>query len=260
MHPLTRPVSVVAPSSNIVRSQPKAQTQGSRKLTPISLPSPIPHTPPARTMVPNEQQQRSNLVIDAIVPDGPSSVSKWLETVSPNNRSFNNSTQLSISNYIQPKESAENNMLYDTSKPLIQEFALKDQILHIFNIMRKPYLISAEVSSLFPRWKKKDHLSKMIKLKKQNIPNIEICRTASGQEHEWFFEQCLIEDVKGIESTDGDLVDMVTLYPMDSVVTMLSLFGSSGGLSETDVALLSHALSSKYQAFNPDDKYWSSVA
>ena len=264
MHPLTRPVSVVAPSSNIVQSHPKTQNNNAfRKPTT----SPISYTPPARTnhipIVVNELQQRvpsSTSGMNAIPPVGAGSVSRWLETVSPNNRPSNNSTQMPISNNEQAENSPENNMLYDTLKPLIKEFELKDHTLHVFNIMRKPYLISAEVSSLFPKWKKKDHLSKMIKLKKQNIPNIEICRTASEQDHEWFFEQCLIEDVKGIEATDGDLVDNVTLYPMESVVTMLSLFGSSGGLSESDVAILSDALTIEFQSFNPNDKYWSSVA
>ena len=262
MHSLTRPVSVVAPSSNIVKSHPKAQNNNAFN-KPTN--SPMLHTPPARTkhmpMVVNGQQQRSPYStsgVNSIPLVGTSSVSRWLQNVSPNNRPSNNTTQMSISNDEQAADNQENIMLYDKLKPLIKEFGLKDHTLHVFNIMKKPYLISAEVSSIFPRWKKKDHLSKMIKLKKQNFPNIEICRTTSEQDHEWFFEQCLIEDVKGIEATDGDLVDNVTLYQMDSVVNMLSLFGSSGGLSESDVSILSDALTREYQSFNPNDVYWSS--
>merc|ERR1719190_197011 len=118
--------------------------------------------------------------------------------------------------------------MFDENKPLIKEINVEGSELHIFNIYEQPYVISAEVSSLFPKWKKKDHLSKMIKLKKQSIPSIEISRLKPNEDHEWFFEQCLIEDVLGIETTDGELVDTVTLYPMESVINMLSLFGSSG--------------------------------
>merc|ERR1719322_1653562 len=96
----------------------------------------------------------------------------------------------------------------------------------------------------------------MIKLKKQNIPCLEISR-ASGN-HESFFEQCLIEDVAGIETSDGDLTDSVTLYPMESIQNMLSLFGASGGISLEDISRLSKAIKKECNSFNPNDKFWSS--
>ena len=111
---------------------------------------------------------------------------------------------------------------------------------------------------LFPKWKKKDLLSKMIKLKKQNIPTLVISRLA--EDHEWFLEQCVIEEVQGIETSDGELVDTVTMYPLESIGTILSLFGAGGGLSESVIVDLSNAIGKQRVDFNPNDKYWSCIA
>ena len=183
------------------------------------------------------------------------SVSKWLQTLPNDIKSI---SPESATNLNSPKQTSSlQNIMYDDNKPIIKEIVLANHELHIFNLYKKPYVISAEVSSLFPKWKKKDHLGKMIKLKKQNIPCLEISR-ASGN-HESFFEQCLIEDVGGIETSEGDLTDSVTLYPMESIGSMLSLFGASGGLSPDEISRLSKAIERERNSFNPNDKFWSSA-
>merc|ERR1719242_1778498 len=143
--------------------------------------------------------------------------------------------------------------MYDKHKPLIKEVSISEHTLHIFNLMQTPQMISAEVSSMFSKWKKKDQLSKMIQLKQLNVPSIEISRTR--QDNEWFYEQCIIEDVLGIETVDG-LADTVTLYPLESIINMISLFSSSGGLSEAETASLSKDLTREYKSFNPNDEFW----
>ena len=100
----------------------------------------------------------------------------------------------------------------------------------------------------------------MIKLKRQNFPNVEISRCGrndQGETHEWFFEQCLIEDVLGTETLDGELVDTITLYQMESIPSMLSLFGSSGGVLEASIIRLSQAIRLECENFNPNDTFWS---
>ena len=183
------------------------------------------------------------------------SVSKWLQTLPNDIKSISPESATNLNSSKQ--DSSLQNIMYDDNKPIIKEIVLANHELHIFNLYKKPYVISAEVSSLFPKWKKKDHLGKMIKLKKQNIPCLEISR-ASGN-HESFFEQCLIEDVGGIETSEGDLTDSVTLYPMESIGSMLSLFGASGGLSPENISRLSKAIERERNLFNPNDKFWSST-
>ena len=184
------------------------------------------------------------------------SVSKWLQNLPENNAPCSNMNQASsLSNKRQ--NTTEVIPMFDENKPLIKEINVVGCELHVFNLYKQPYVISAEVSSLFPKWKKKDHLSKMIKLKKLNIQSIDISNLSDG--HETFFEQCLIEDVGGIESKDGDLVDSVTLYPMKSIKSMLTLFGSSGGLSQEEISRLSKAIEKEYDSFDPDDEFWTSI-
>ena len=182
------------------------------------------------------------------------SVSRCLRTVPSQNTVLNNLSQLPRSS-MQECLANKHEIMYDKLRPLIKEVIVHNHQLHIFKLKEKPYITSAEVSSFFPRWKKKDHLSKMIKLKKQSIPSIEISR--EGEDYEWFFEQCLIEEVLGIVTEDGELVDSVTLYPMESLINMLSLFGSGGGLSESEITRLSDAVKQEHQTFNPLDEFWS---
>ena len=184
------------------------------------------------------------------------SVSKWLQSLPNDNIESNNSNK--ASNLATEPENIPRSALYDEDRQLIREVSVANHTLHIFNLRKRPYVISAEISLLFPKWKKKDHLSKMIKLKKQSIQGVDISRMSDN--HDWFFEQCLIEDVTGIETSDGDLVDSVTLYPMESLQSMLSLFGSSGGLSEGDISRLWKEIKEKCDSFNPNDEFWSSLA
>ena len=179
-------------------------------------------------------------------------VSRWLQTVPVDTR------RIPITNPQVAESSEDQQKLYDNLRPLIKEANISGHMLHIFSLMKKPYLISTEVSMLFPKWKKKDLLSKMIKLKKQNIPTLVISRLA--EDHEWFLEQCVIEEVQGIETSDGELVETVTMYPLESIGKILSLFGAGGGLSESVIVDLSNAIGKEQVDFNPHDKYWSCIA
>lgn len=51
-----------------------------------------------------------------------------------------------------------------------------------------PYATSMGISSLFPRWKGKDVLQKMLRLKGRNYPTL----TFKQEHHEWFFEKCIV--------------------------------------------------------------------
>jgi len=256
-----RPVSVVAPTNTVKQKT----SQEFNRDQPLFV-SPVTSRPPEMknmsSVACNQQQQQRisiqeiNKQLNNIDIQEPTSVSvsKWLQTL-PNHLDSSSSNP-NINSSLKEKDSNPENVMYDQNKPIIKEIVLVNHELHIFNLYKQPYVISAEVSCLFPKWKKKDHLSKMIKLKKLNIPSLEICR--ASENHEVFFEQCLIEDVAGIETSDGDLTDSVTLYPMESIQNMLSLFGASGGLSLEDISRLSKAIKKEYNSFNPNDKFWSS--
>ena len=170
----------------------------------------------------------------------------------------NEPNSVAVTRWLQESEQ-HNTPMYDKLKPLIKEVNISEHTLHIFNLMQTPHIISAEVSSLFPKWKKKDQLSKMLKLKKLCFPSIEISRTRQDEDNEWFYEQCIIEDVLGIETVDG-VADTVTLYPLESIINVISLFSTSGGLSEAEIASLSKDLTREYQSFNPNDEFWSSFS
>ena len=261
-----RPVSVVAPSNSNIGKNKLKPTSGHilGKSPQVCSPS------QATSIVVNEQQRQSpsgfsganGIPQDSVLVNEPSSVAvtRCLQTVPSNNTMPNTLSQLSSSNVQMSEANEEHEIMYDKHRQLIKEISLVGHILHIFNLKEKPYISSAEVSSLFPRWKKKDHLRKMMKLKKQNIPCVEISRISAQEDHEWFFEQCLIEDVLGMETTDEELVDSVTLYPMEYIATMLSLFGSGGGLTESEITRLSDAVKLEYQGFNPHDEFWSSIS
>ena len=259
-----KPISVVAPTNSSMKTNTRGITNDSKR---ISIPSitaktsamkissgPINSNEPqtrATSQTRTHQLQRFEETEPTSV-----SVSKWLQNLPDNNAPCSNTNQASnLSNKRQ--NATEASPMFDENKPLIKEIDVGGCELHIFNLYEQPYVISAEVSSLFPKWKKKDHLSKMIKLKKLNIQSIEISNLSEG--HETFFEQCLIEDVGGIESKDGDLVDSVTLYPMKSIKSMLTLFGSSGGLSQEDISRLSKAIEKECDSFDPDDEFWTSI-
>jgi len=253
-----RPISVVAPTNNLTKKNPRELIRNHQQITSLVAPkssemktsSAIPAINGISTQTISHQLQKFDTPEPTSV-----SVSKWLETL-PND--IKSVSPESATNLNSPKQdSSLQNTMYDDNKPIIKETVLANHELHIFNLYKKPYVISAEVSSLFPKWKKKDHLGKMIKLKKQNFPCLEISR-ASGN-HESFFEQSLIEDVGGIEASEGELTDSVTLYPMESIVGMLSLFGASGGLSPEDISRLSKAIERERNSFNPNDKFWSSA-
>ena len=257
--PITKPISVVAPTNNSSKLNSREIPNDHLRRSVFSAMSTTSGI--KRNNGLDQQQQRifpptSNRLqpMEATEPSSVS-VSKWLESL-PYNIESSNSNQ--ASNMATKPENIPRSAVYDKNRPLIRETFLANHELHIFNINKKPHLISAEVSLLFPKWKKKDHLSKMIKLKKQNIQGVDISRVS--EDHDWFFEQCLIEDVTGIETSDGDLVDCVTLYPMASLQSILSLFGASGGLSEGDISRLSKEIKKKCDSFNPNDEFWSSLA
>ena len=78
---------------------------------------------------------------------------------------------------------------YDPARPLFRRVLLtsKNEVVHIANINQKPFVVSAEISALIPRWKG-DILSKMLKLVRESKPSIVYHRDKAFA----LFEQCLM--------------------------------------------------------------------
>jgi hypothetical protein len=59
--------------------------------------------------------------------------------------------------------------------------------IHVLNVVGQPYVVSKEVSNLFPKWKRRDLISKMIELRRLNYQKLVIDQL-SGRD---LFEQAL---------------------------------------------------------------------
>ncbi len=60
-------------------------------------------------------------------------------------------------------------------------------VLHLINLSGRAYLSSAEISQLFPRWKKRDLLQQMLDLKKKKLDSV----VAAKDTHDELFEQAI---------------------------------------------------------------------
>lgn len=92
--------------------------------------------------------------------------------------------------------------------------------LHTINIENCRYVISAEISSLFPRWKNKDVLEQMLELKKIIIPKL----VFTQEKDQNLFQELILAEVKGLTTVEESLVKRVVLYPLEYIPEMLRLF------------------------------------
>jgi len=126
---------------------------------------------------------------------------------------------LSISDHLKQGMSSSN--LTSNSKDIICILNLPGgNILHTINIENCRYVISAEISLLFPRWQNKDVLEPMLELKKTTIPKL----VFTQEKDQTLFQELILAEVKGLTTNEGNLVQRVVLYPLEYIPEMLGLF------------------------------------
>lgn len=106
--------------------------------------------------------------------------------------------------------------MLDVKKVVLQN----THIIHIIYFEECRYVISAEISSLFPRWRNKDVLEQMVELKKLNIPK----KVFTQEEHTNIFQELILAEVKGLTTQDGNLVKRLVIYSLEFIPEMLRIF------------------------------------
>lgn len=136
----------------------------------------------------------------------------------------------------------------DPSKPLLKKVILtsRGHSFHIFNLGQTPYVVSSEISALFPRWKG-DYLSKMLSLKNERKPKLVFKRN----EAQVIFEACIMNEISGVVLEEDDIVEALTFYPLSCVPDLLNLF-----LCPMDAELF-QAVETAAKHFDPCDLFWS---
>ena len=95
--------------------------------------------------------------------------------------------------------------------------------VHVIFYNDEKYLTSADVSAMIPRFKGRDILNRMLSLEKEvyNIRPLMVYKDLNKS----LFEECIIENVKGIENQDGKgIVEELSLYSFQDIPKIFDIF------------------------------------
>lgn len=108
-----------------------------------------------------------------------------------------------------------------TARKVVRKVVLpNNNSIHVISVDDCQYVTSAEISALIPKWKKKDVLEQMIELKKIQIPK----KILTQEDHEDFFQELILSEVKGLTTPDESLVKRLVIYCLEYIPNLIHIF------------------------------------
>ena len=121
------------------------------------------------------------------------------------------------------KQTADSSKNQQQKLKIIPIFLNPNLQVHVIFYNDDKYLTSADISAMIPRFKGRDILNRMLSLEKEvyNIRPLMVYKDLNKS----LFEECIIENVKGIENEDGKgIVEELSLYSFQNIPKIFDIF------------------------------------
>ena len=128
-----------------------------------------------------------------------------------------------LSNDQECKQRADSSKNQQQKLKIIPIFLNPNLQVHVILYNDEKYLTSADISAMIPRFKGRDILNRMLSLEKEvnNIRPLMVYKDLNKS----LFEECIIENVKGIENQDGKgIVEELSLYSFQNIPKIFDIF------------------------------------